>query len=267
MKITKGKIILIIIVIYFSFMGYKNISKEKDNNNLLLDQVTIVSDGKVDSDNDGKLVLVTGKISYDGNISFIELGKQFDTFKVERIVEDYKKVETTSGNFSNKWVKRKKEIESDDYLYLITSETKCLDTKIGEFSIDDIGMSKVDANELFIDREIKIGNLQFDGLAYSDLDHKDNEQIGDMRIKYFYYNTDKNKYISILAEQHGDSFIPYKIDKKTEIYNVYNGRIDTIEKLKDKLNSETKSNASGKILFILMIIGAGTFFILDSKKK
>lgn len=70
MKLSKGKIILIVIVVYFTVFAVININKEKDSHSEILDEVTIVTDGKVKKENEGKLVLVTGKISYDGKVSF-----------------------------------------------------------------------------------------------------------------------------------------------------------------------------------------------------
>lgn len=267
MKITKGKIILAVIVIYFIVMGVINISKEKDDNSVLLDQVTIVSDGKINSKNEDRLVLVTGKISFDGKISFLENGDSFNTFKAKRIVEDYKEIISSSGSKKNEWVERKDGFDSKEYLYTIRTETRTLDTMIGDFKLDKIGMDKVEASELYINRKNLIGDLGFDGLYYSNLDHEDNPQIGDMRIKYYYFNFDKNNYISILAKQKGNSFVPYELNEKKEIYNVYNGKIDNKEKLEEKLNEKTKSNIKGKILFVLMILGIGIFFIIDNKKK
>lgn len=267
MKITKGKIILAVIVIYFIIMGIININKEKDDNELILDKVTIVNDGKVLKENEGKLVLVTGKIEYDGKISFLENSDTFDSFKVIRKVEDYQEIEKNDNKKHYDWVERKEGFDSKEYLYTIYSETKTLDTKIGEFVLDETGMNKVEAKELYINKDNKIGDLEFDGLFYSKLSHEDNPQVGDMRVTYHYFNTNKYKSISILAEQKGDSFIPYKLNNKKEIYIVYNGEINTKEKLENQLKLQVKRDSKGKILFILMILGIGIFFIVDNKKK
>lgn len=71
MKLSKGKIILIVVVIYFAVFAVINTNKEKNYNKEILDKVIYVKDGKIDEKNNGKLVLVTGKINYDEPVSFI----------------------------------------------------------------------------------------------------------------------------------------------------------------------------------------------------
>ena len=86
MKITKGKIILLIVVVYFIVFAIINVNKEKDINKQLLDKVTYVTDGKINKKNEGKLVLVTGKVGYDKLVSFLELPEDFGTIKISRKV-------------------------------------------------------------------------------------------------------------------------------------------------------------------------------------
>lgn len=275
------KIIITIIIICITVTGIMNINKENNNNQKILNEVILVNDGKIREENENKLVLVTGKINYYGTINFKELNHTFNTFKVIRTVQDFDEVTSAGGTISKKWVDReltdeekqknekyKEEVDKNkDYLHTILSETKTLDTTIGEYKIDEIGMNKIEADELYIDKEVKIGNLEFDGLYYSDLSHKENPELGDMRITYHYYNVDKESYITILAVQKEGSFIPYKLDSKTEIYNVYNGQIDDLDKLEKELGKTTKINNKTKILFIIFIILVGIFYITDAKKN
>ncbi|MGN1338225.1 MAG: TMEM43 family protein [Candidatus Coprovivens sp.] len=280
-KLSIWKIIITIIIICITVTGIMNINKENNNNKKILNEVILVNDGKIREENENKLVLVTGKINYYGTINFKELNHTFNTFKVIRTVQDFDEVTSAGGTISKKWVDReltdeekqknekyKEEVDKNkDYLHTILSETKTLDTTVGEYKIDEIGMNKIEADELYIDKEAKIGNLEFDGLYYSDLSHKENPELGDMRITYHYYNVDKESYITILAVQKEGSFIPYKLDSKTEIYNVYNGQIDDLDKLEKELGKTTKINNKIKILFIIFIIVVGIFFITDAKKN
>ena len=88
MKLSKGKIILIVIVVYFIIFAIINVNKEKGINEDILESVVYVTDGKVDAKNDGKLVLVSGRISYDNLVSFLELNPDFGTIKINRKVEE-----------------------------------------------------------------------------------------------------------------------------------------------------------------------------------
>ena len=56
MKLSKGKIVLIAIVLYFVIFAFINVNKEKNINKDILDKVIYVNDGKLDSNNEGKLI-------------------------------------------------------------------------------------------------------------------------------------------------------------------------------------------------------------------
>ena len=72
--------------------------------------------------------------------------------------------------------------------------------------------------------------------------------------------------MSVLAVQKDNTFIPYKVDRKTEIYKVFPGKVDNKTKLSKELSLSEKKTTKGKALFIIMILGLGIFFIVDSKK-
>ena len=146
MKITKGKIILIIIVVYFIVFAIINVNKEKDINKQILDKVIYVTDGKIDKKNEGKLVLVTGKIGYDNLVSFIELPEDFGTIKISREVEDFvKEYNETSEKYEYDWKERTEPLdkEDEDYLKRIVSEEKNSNITVGEYKLDKKGIELI----------------------------------------------------------------------------------------------------------------------------
>ena len=145
MKITKGKIILLIIVAYFVIFAIINVNKEKDTNKKILDKVTYVTDGKIDKKNEGKLVLVTGKVGYDKLVSFLELPEDFGTIKISRKVEDFvKEYDEDSKEYEYDWEEREQPLdkESDNYLeridITIQKYFKILSDEFPEFLYDYI---------------------------------------------------------------------------------------------------------------------------------
>ena len=267
MKLSKGKIILIVVVIYFAVFAVINIHKEKDYNKDILEKVVYVKDGKIDKKNDGKLVLVTGKINYDEAVSFIEL-EDFSTIKINRKVEDFiKKKNDDTGRDDYNWVERKEPLENEgDYLKQIVSEEKIADITVGDYKLDDKGLSLIPTDKYYTGQE-KIGEMTTTGSSYERDPWEEDLKEGDIKLTYKYYDIEKNPYLSILAVQDGYSFIPYKVDKKTEVYQVFVGKVDNKTKLTKELNNNVKKTTRGKILFIIMILGLGIFFIVDSKKK
>lgn len=269
MKISRGKIILIAVIIYFVVFAFININKEKDINKVILNRVTYVTDGKIDSKNDGKLVLVSGKIKYDNLVSFIELDENFGTIKINRKVEDYvKEYDEDDKEYVYEWKERESPLENNDgdYLKQIVSESKISKVSVGDFILDKKGLSLIPANKRYSGQE-KIGDLITTGLDYSRDPYEEDLKVGDMRLTYTYYDLDKHPYISILAVQKGDSFIPYKYDKKNEVYQLFVGKVDSKKKLSKELDSNVKKTTKGKFLFILLIIGIGVFLIVDNKKN
>ena len=164
MKISKGKIILAIIVIYFTVFAFININKEKDINKYILDNVVYVSNGKIDKKNEGKIVLVSGKIKYDNLVGFIELKEGFGTIKIKRKVEDFiKYYDEDDKEYKYKWQEREKSLNEDDYLKTIVSEEKISDIFIGDYKLDEYGLSLIPIDKYYKEQE-SIGELTSEGI-------------------------------------------------------------------------------------------------------
>lgn len=268
MKLSKGKIILIVIVLYFAYFAVVNINKEKDINKDILDKVVIVNDGVLDVANDGKLVLVSGKVSYDNLVSFIELDENFGTIKINRKVEDFIKTNDDNNEDRIKWVERKEPLDNTDnnYLNQLVSEEKISNVRIGDYELDEKGLSLIPTDSYY-SKQDNIGELTTTGIYYERDPWEEDLIEGDIRLTYKYYDLDKNPDMSILAVQKDNSFIPYYVDKKNSIYQVFVGRVDSKDKLSKELDLNVKRTTKGKILFIIMIIGIGIFFIVDNRKK
>lgn len=267
MKISVGKIILVLIVIYFIVFGIININKQKDDNKDILENVVYVNNGIIDNKNDNKLVLVCGKIKYDKLVSFTELKEDFGTIKINRTVEDYLKVYDEDNKYEYKWVERKEPLnsENNEYLKEIISTTKTSNIMIGDYKLDEKGLNLVPTKKYYKDQET-IGDLVTTGLSYEKDPDEEDIKEGDMRITYKYYDLEKNPYLSILAMQKGNSFVPYK-SKNNEVYKLFVGNVNNREKLEKELKKGVKRSIKGKTLFILIILGIGIFLIVDNRKK
>lgn len=266
MKLSKGKIILIIIIIFLIISAITSLKTENNDKDKILKEVTIIKDGKLKKENEGKLVLVIGKINSDKKIYFEELDKPLETIKATRIVEDYKKEKNEDGSYSYDWIEREKGYEkTTNLLYTLETETKTNEVHIGEFLLNKEGMNLIKTNKMIHDME-NVKGYTFDGLYYSDPEmDQDEPEVGSMRIQYNIHEM-KSEYMSILAKQSKDSFKPYKI-KHNEYYNVYDGKVINKEQLSKKLDKQIKTDRKGKIIFIILIFALGVFFIKDAKKK
>ena len=266
MKITKGKIILAIVVIYFIIFAVINVNKEKNYNQDILENAVFVTDGQVNAENEGKIVVVSGKVEYDEAVTFLEL-EDFSSIKVNRKVEDYLRVEK-GDKTTNQWVERLEPLSNPDgdFLKELVSEEKVSKVSIGEFVLDQKGLELIPTDSYYSKQEF-IGELTTSGIDYMRDPHEEDLRVGDMRITYKYYDLDKYPNMSILAVQKGNSFEPYQVDKKTSVYQIFTKKVTNKEALEEELKTNVKKTTKGKTLFILMILGAGIFFIVDNKKR
>ena len=263
MKITKGKIILLIIVAYFVIFAIINVNKEKDVNQFILDNVVYVKDGKVDPNNDGKLVLVSGKIESDNYVTFMELDEKFKSIKAKRIVEDY--IKNDDGDYE--WTERNEPLSdaNGDYLKSLICDEKVSNVRIGEFELDEKGLSLI-KDDSYYSKQPEVLGLITTGIDYSRDPYEENLKEGDIKLTYKYYDLDKHPNMSVLAVQKGNSFESYKYDKKEEVYQVFDSLVNDKETLTKELKANVKKTIRGKSLFIILIIGIGIFFIVDNRK-
>ena len=268
MKISIGKIIAALLVVYLVFTGVKSIGKRKANNSAILKEVTLVQNGKLDSQNEGKLVLVSGSLSLEKFLELPELNNPVNTFKVERKVEEFVKTTDKNGNVHYDWEDRSQpKAYPTCPLDTLVSETITVPVKVGDFDLDKTGLSKLPVRDSFANFDIPvIEGLEWNGLNYSNPAHKDNDYVGDVTLDYYYYNIEKYPEVSILARQSASSFVPYTLGK-SEIYEIWPEKIDSLDKLSEKLSGQVKSEGKNRFIFIAIIVVIAILLVISSNKN
>lgn len=266
MKVSKGKIVLAVLVVLLAINGVRSTKRQKSLFSDVQKAVTVVADGKVNPENEGKLVLVTGKIAFEGGVKLPELDEPINTFKVKRTVKEFKKREGEDGKTHYDWEERTAAkaypTEVVDTLY---TEERFLTPNVGEFVLDKMGVNLCHVTKSYRDQETICG-LTFDGLEYTNPAHRDNDYVGDVSISYEIFDCAKYDYLSVLAKQSGNSFVPYVMGKN-EVYKLYTQKIDSLEELKKTLDAETKSSIKSKIFFLLAIVCIALLLISNGKKN
>ena len=263
MKISVGKIVLAVLLVLLIVTGVLSIKQRKSDNAEILKTVTVVSDGKIDPANEGKLVLVCGEVDFY-EIYLGELEEQIDSFKIKRTVKDFVSYEK-DGKTVNEWQERtEKKYNAYKPLDYLFTEEYTEKAWVGEFVLDDKGMSLVPTNGDYNETEDLCG-LKWNGLEYTSGGRDDPEE-GDVSLTYDYFDADKYPYLSILAKQKGDSFEPFKLGK-TEVYSVFCGQIDSADKLEEALGAQVKGEKRGRIALIVLIVAIAAVVALDKKKN
>ena len=264
MKISVGKIVVAVLLVLLIVTGVLSIKQRKSDNAEILKKVTVVSDGKINPANEGKLVLVCGEVDfYEIYLGELE-EEQIDSFKIKRTVKDFVSYEK-DGQTHYEWQERteKKYNAYKPLDYLFTEDFK-EETWVGEFVLDDYGMNLVPMNGSFDKKESLLG-LKWNGMEYTS-GGRDDPEDGDVSISYDYFDVDKYPYISILAKQKGDSFEPFQLGK-TKVYSVFCGQIDSTDKLEDALGAQVKGEKRGRIALIVLIVAIAAIVTLDKKKN
>lgn len=264
-KIGAGKIIFVIIVLFLLYSIVTSTKKEKTLYGEILDKVVVVNDAKLSSENEGKIVLVSGKIEYDNKVSFMELDENFGTIKITRKVEKYTKhYDQDENKYVYEWeeVTEPRNDANGDYLKTLVSDEKVANVKIGEFSVPK---DKVPADETYIKQD-KIGNLIQVGSGYTRNSEEEYLKVGDVRLTYKYYDLDKYPYMSILAVQNNDGFSPYINDGK-EVFKVFKKQINSKEDLAKELDEQFNKSSKSKIIFLSVIVVIGGLLMYSSSKN
>ena len=264
MKISVGKIIVAVLLVLLIVTGVFSIKQRKSDNAEILKKVTVVSDGKINPANEGKLVLVCGEVDfYEIYLGELE-DDQIDSFKIKRTIKDfvsYEKDGQTHYEWQERTEKKYNAYKPLDYLY--TEEFK-EDAWIGEFVLDDYGMERVPMNGDYDETESLLG-LKWNGMEYTS-GGRDDPEDGDVSLTYDYFDVEKYPYLSILAKQSGDSFEPYQLGK-TKVYSVFCGQIDSVDKLEEALGAQVKGEKRGRIALIVLIVAICAIVVLDKKKN
>ena len=264
MKISVGKIIVAVLLVLLIVTGVFSIKQRKSDNAEILKKVTVVSDGKINPANEGKLVLVCGEVDfYEIYLGELEYN-QIDSFKIKRTVKDFVSYEK-DGQTHYEWQERteKKYNAYKPLDYLFTEDFK-EETWVGEFVLDDYGMERVPMNGDFDEAESLLG-LKWNGMEYTS-GGRDDPEDGDVSLTYEYFDVEKYPYLSILAKQSGDSFEPYQLGK-TKVYSVFCGQIDSVDKLEEALGAQVKGEKRGRIALIVLIVAICAIVVLDKKKN
>jgi len=267
----KIKIVIYIIVVIFSvFLIAKAIKQESGANPEVLDKVVILNEAKVLPENEGKLVLVSGKLKASEVFKDNTFGIELDTFKVNKIVEMYQyKAGTDEVGYEwNEKDEKKSIVSGSGGIYRnpkksMSSINKCDKAYLGEFTVSEKLTQRINDNEKVELPEIEGFKRKGEYLTNS----KWGPSVGDIRIKMSYVNLEKLGDISILAKQVGDGFDEYKLDTGAYAFNVYQTKISNKEELAKALEQDSKNMAGGMIFIIIVLIIIGIILFRTNIKN
>lgn len=278
-KISLLNIALIIIGAIVLVYGIFQKSESTVLANEIEEAVVQADVNKVESKNEGKLVILSGPISATGELTddYFKISKQ--TIKLKRVVETYQWTKDCSTSCTYLKIWSEELIDSKDFdsghknpdTKQYTSEEYFENkTQLGDYSltkglVDKLHYDTVLGPDEIID-EYK-GNYALLGEYITNVNDMDNPNIGDFRIHYEYI---KDKDVTVVAKQAGQTFEPYYTDKNKEIYDIADGTQSATEYV---AKIKKSNSALGIVLsviggaFILFGVAAIVFDTLRQRKQ
>lgn len=289
MKKDMKLVIYIIVLVLVLIFGVKNITA-KGNFNIrkIKNEIVELKDNKVDIKNDGKLVIVKGKLNTKDNElkdnDFIVSLK--DTVKLTRNVEIYRyhkernKVKTGWESTLDEYEKILHDKKTDVYytnpVNVINSQTVLQDAYIGDFTVNKELFKELDNNKKYTDLTEEVANkLQYltklNNKFYVNKNYyttvKDNKPlISDFRVSFDYLDVNELKDVTIIAKQTSDKLEPYSIDGEKEIFEIYQGNISKKEIIK-KLEGTSIFVKIVSIVLIIVVLILGYYLFIKPNKK
>ena len=240
----------------------------KPANNVLVDeagnQIVQSNTDSVVTENDGKLVIMSDKISAAGQLKDDYFGVSKTTVKLKRVVETYqwKKI-CVDNKCSYEKVWEEGIIDSTEY----DSDHKNPNTQqysneeymeqnvpLGAYTLSDKLVNDLEYDTIMGPDEIidiYKGSYKLNGEYITNMEDVASPKIGNFRIYYKYV---KDKTVTVVAKQSGNSFAPYYTSNKKEIYSIETGE-NTAEEYISGLEAQRDN-------FNLIVAIIGVFFAI-----
>ena len=259
---TKNKIPvlnILLIIIGLALIGLAIVNKNQTTAVVDTDgnEVTFAKSDIVSTGNQGKLVAVSDKVEASGNLTDKYFGISKKTYKLKRVVEMYQyKLNEDTNEYLKVW--NEEVIDSSSYdanhknpdSKAFTSEEYFENNlSLGAFALTDKLINDIDYDTVLGPDEISslyTGQYTLTGEYITNTADMDNPKIGDFRISYKYA---KDKTVTVIAKQNGNSFEPFYSDNKKEVYSLEEGELSAADFTTSTTGFEFNVN------FIISLIG------------
>lgn len=236
-------------------------------------------DASVRSENEGKLIAITG-----GNLTFTPVSDpdfriQTNSFVLDRIVEMYQWREnartttrdlagggqetTTEYTYEKVWSKDL--INSANFnknsstpaesnpagMRVSSTNIYANDAKLGEFNLTLQQLSDLPTVDFMIPTGVDYAPWKvIDGRYLTDATNFHDPAIGDIRISFRHSNTNT---ASAIGQQHGSTIVPYTSRNKTSISRVFPGSMTKIEMVDELRRENTVMTWILRIIFTMLV--------------
>lgn len=277
MKISAGKIIYFALVVLLIFLTVKGFNQSNGASEVA-EKMVVLENSEVVEENEGKLVLVTGKITPKDTLKFEEYQIEVQSPVLERKVEMYQYVQDVdeddrdivkkmwSDDFPEEEVYD--DVKKENYNnpnMRVESETLYGEAYLGKFLLDKEVTKKLRTNETYTNLKDVSDFKVVDGNTLTNV-QEDTTKIGDLKLQFTYLDLEKAGDYTILGKQSGDKIVEYKLDKGLSLLKVLEG-IKTKEDVLEQISKERKMGAYGPLVALVVLLLLGFLSLRRSIKQ
>ncbi len=242
------------------------------------DQIVQAVSEQVLPENDDKLVIVSDKVFSSNVLKDNYFGVSKTTYKLARVVETYqweKQCDEGGNNckFLENWLEGVTDTGDNEHKNPATTQFSSeeyaqTNLPLGKYVLSDKLIHDIPYDTVMGPDEISsvyTGSYALVGEYITNSENLDSPKIGDWRIHYEYA---KDKMVTVVAKQQGNSFGPYYTSNKKEIYSLEEGEKTANEYLSDLEEQKSPFNLIIAIIGVFFIfLGVSSIVFAKLKKK
>lgn len=269
------KIIYVVLLILMVFLTIKGFIQGGGASEEIAGKIIEVEDAKVIKENEGKLVLISGKMETDEELEFTDEGVKVKTPILKRKVEMYMydNDKEKAGKVTKIWSNKVPlpTLIDEDYNKKYYNPTKeILDKEIysevlvGDFKVNSEAIKAIQTNAVLSDF-IEVPGFRVEDETTLTTAKEGSFQVGDYKMQYHYLDLSQTPEYTFVGKQKDGNLEKYKLETGKNILQHFEGKL-TKEEVIEELGSMSKmGNIASITITLLMLVGA--VFIFKPKKQ
>ena len=276
MKKPIVKVVYLIILALFIFLTVKGLIQGKGAPKEVAEKVVEVENAKLLEENEGKLVLISGKMETDSILEFKDQGVKVNSPILKREVEMYQYLRDDNNpdmiirRWSSDIPEKLLRDVKDNMVYEnptqeLESDEVYGDVKVGEFVIGSDAIKLIPVNEVVKEFDPMPAGYRVDNDTFLTNEVKDNTKVGDYRMEFKYLDLEKTDEYTFIGMQKEGKLEEYKLDTGKNILQNFKGNLNKDAVVKEITSSENTSLYTSLVLLgITLVIG---IFVFKPEKK
>ena len=275
MKRNVFKILYVVLLLAMIFLAVKGFTQGKGAPEEIAEKIVIVEDAKILEENEGKLVLISGKMETDTVLEFEDEGVKVNTPILKREVEMYiyEKDEDDYDRVVRIWSKESpengvfdKKLNKNFYNPTkdIDHEEKYSDVQVGDFTIASKVIKNLKLNAVVSDFS-EISGLRVENETILTTAEEGSFEIGDYRMQYSYLDLSNTPEYTFIGKQKDGNLEEYKLDTGKGILQKFEGNLTKEEALEELTAMGKRGNVAAVIIVVVLLVFG--VFIFKPKKE